>query len=259
VTALSVNLNKVALLRNARDTAIPDLATHARWSLEAGAAGITVHPRPDQRHIRADDCRHLAPLLAGLGVEFNIEGNPEAGPRHSDRVGVSDYPGFIALATELRPAQCTLVPDSDAQLTSDHGFDLTVQGDTVATHVAALRALNIRVSLFMDPDPVQIRLAADLGCDRVELYTEAYARAVGGPEEAEQLRRFRSAADAALDAGLGVNAGHDLNLRNLPVLRSAIPELLEVSIGHALTVDALRLGWKAAVRAYLDALGHSPG
>lgn len=253
MTALSVNLNKIALLRNSRDTRSPDVPSHARLCIDAGADGITVHPRPDQRHIRASDCRELAAMLT---VEFNMEGNPFTGPRASDRSGVDDYPGFLALVRELRPAQCTLVPDGDEQLTSDHGFDLTRDGDRVAPVVQELRGLGVRVSLFMDPDPAQMPLAAAIGADRVELYTESYAHAFAtGQDAAGVLDGFRAAADAAAAAGLGINAGHDLNLENLPPFRAAIPDLLEVSIGHALTVDALRLGLAATVQAYQRALG----
>lgn len=252
--ALSVNLNKVALIRNSRDTSIPDVPEHATLCIDAGADGITVHPRPDQRHIRADDCRQLAAMLT---VEFNIEGNPFAGPRASDRKGVSDYPGFMELIRELRPAQCTLVPDGDAQLTSDHGFDLHTQADALAPVLAELRALGVRSSLFMDPVPEQMAIAASIGADRIELYTESFAEAVScGRGVQECFERFQKTADAALEAGLGVNAGHDLNLQNLPVFRK-LPGLMEVSIGHALTVDALRMGMPAAVKAYREALAGS--
>ena len=252
MTALSVNLNKIALIRNSRDTRSPDVPSHAQLCIDAGADGITVHPRPDQRHIRAGDCRELAAMLT---VEFNIEGNPFAGPRRSERAGVDDYPGFLPLVRETRPAQCTLVPDGDAQLTSDHGFDLHRDGERLAPLVEELKGLGIRVSLFMDPEPAQMALAADIGADRIELYTESYARAFAtGDDVATVLARFRAAAEAAQAAGLGVNAGHDLNLENLPPFCAAIPGLLEVSIGHALTVDALRLGLAETVRAYQRAL-----
>lgn len=252
MTALSVNLNKIALIRNSRDTRNPDIPRHAQICIDAGAEGITVHPRPDQRHIRVQDCHDLAAMLT---VEFNIEGNPMTGPRKSDRRGVSDYPGFMALVREIRPVQCTLVPDGDAQLTSDHGFDLKRDGDRVAPLVEELQALGIRTSLFMDPDPEQIRLAAETGTDRIELYTESYARAFanGGDVEAE-LQRYIQAAEAAADVGLGLNAGHDLDLHNLPLF-TRVPNLLEVSIGHALTVDALNMGLSRAVAAYQRALG----
>jgi pyridoxine 5-phosphate synthase len=252
MTALSVNLNKIALIRNSRDTRNPDIPLHAQLCIDAGADGITVHPRPDQRHIRVQDCHDLAAMLS---VEFNIEGNPMTGPRKSDRAGVSDYPGFMALVREIRPAQATLVPDGDNQLTSDHGFDLHRDGDRIAPLVAELKALGIRTSLFMDPEPAQMRLAAELGADRVELYTESYARAYANRTEIDAvLQRYIRAAEAAAEAGLGVNAGHDLDLHNLPAF-SRVPGLLEVSIGHALTVDALRLGLAGAIAAYQRALG----
>jgi pyridoxine 5-phosphate synthase len=220
--------------------------------IAAGADGITVHPRPDQRHIRASDCLELAAMLT---VEFNIEGNPMAGPRRSDRAGVGDYPGFMQLVRDIRPAQCTLVPDGDQQLTSDHGFDLKRDGEQVAPLVAELKALGIRTSLFMDPDPEQIRLAAQLGADRIELYTESYARAYRDQADLEAVfRRFVVAAETAAEAGLGLNAGHDLDLDNLPRF-ATVPGLLEVSIGHALTVDAIRMGLANAVAAYQRALG----
>ena len=252
--ALSVNLNKIALIRNSRDTTNPDIPAHAQMCIDAGADGITVHPRPDQRHIRADDCFDLAAMLK---VEFNIEGNPMTGPRKSERAGVGDYPGFMALVKAIRPAQCTLVPDGDGQLTSDHGFDLKRDGERVAPLVQELQALGIRTSLFMDPDPEQIRLAAQTGTDRIELYTESYAAAYSHPDPVEPVfRTFMEAAEVAAEEGLGLNAGHDLDLNNLPRF-AGIPGLLEVSIGHALTVDAIRLGLANAVAAYQAALGNS--
>jgi len=253
VIALSVNLNKIALIRNSRDTTNPDIPQHAQMCIDAGADGITVHPRPDQRHIRVDDCFDLARMLK---VEFNIEGNPMTGPRHSDRQGVSDYPGFIELVKEIRPAQCTLVPDGDGQLTSDHGFDLKRDGDTVAPLVQELKALGIRTSLFMDPDPEQIRLAAQTGADRIELYTESYATAFREQNNVDAvLHQFIEAAEVAGEEGLGLNAGHDLDLHNLPLF-TRVPGLLEVSIGHALTVDAIRLGLANTVHAYREILGN---
>ena len=250
--ALSVNLNKIALIRNSRDTTNPDVPQHAQMCIDAGADGITVHPRPDQRHIRAQDCFDLAAMLE---VEFNIEGNPFTGPRASERDGVTDYPGFMDLVREIRPAQCTLVPDTDGQLTSDHGFNLKQDGDRVAPLVAELQSLGIRTSLFMDPEPEQIRLAAQTGTDRIELYTESYADAVKtGSNTDEVFKRFVHAAEVAAEEGLGLNAGHDLDLVNLPRF-ATIPGLLEVSIGHALTVDAIRMGLANAVAAYQQALG----
>ena len=250
--ALSVNLNKIALIRNSRDTTNPDIPQHAQMCIDAGADGITVHPRPDQRHIRVDDCLDLAKMLT---VEFNIEGNPMTAPRTSDRRGVSDYPGFMALVKEIRPAQCTLVPDGDGQLTSDHGFDLKRDGDTIAPLVQELKSLGIRTSLFMDPDPEQIRLAAQTGTDRIELYTESYADAYRSQTNLDAvLRRYIEAAEVAADEGLGLNAGHDLDLHNLARF-ATVPGLLEVSIGHAFTVDAIRLGLTNTVKAYRSILG----
>ena len=251
--ALSVNLNKIALIRNSRDTTNPSVPEHASMCIAAGADGITVHPRPDQRHIRASDCFELAAML---DVEFNIEGNPMAGPRKSERSGVGDYPGFMELVREIRPAQCTLVPDGDNQLTSDHGFDLKRDGETVAPLVEELKGLGIRTSLFMDPEPEQIRLAAQVGADRIELYTESYARAFATGENLDSIfGQFVAAAETAAEAGLGLNAGHDLDLHNLPRF-ATVPGLLEVSIGHALTVDAIRMGLANAVAAYQQALGN---
>ena len=251
--ALSVNLNKIALIRNSRDTTNPSVPEHASMCIAAGADGITVHPRPDQRHIRASDCFELAAML---DVEFNIEGNPMAGPRKSERSGVGDYPGFMELVREIRPAQCTLVPDGDNQLTSDHGFDLKRDGETVAPLVEELKGLGIRTSLFMDPEPEQIRLAAQVGADRIELYTESYARAFANGENLDSvLGQFIAAAETAAESGLGLNAGHDLDLHNLPRF-ATVPGLLEVSIGHALTVDAIRMGLANAVAAYQQALGN---
>lgn len=250
--ALSVNLNKIALIRNSRDTTNPDIPEHARMCIDAGADGITVHPRPDQRHIRVRDCFDLAAML---DVEFNIEGNPFTGPCASERISVEDYPGFMALAREIRPTQCTLVPDGDGQLTSDHGFDLTRDGERIAPLVQELQSLGIRTSLFMDPDPEQIRLAAQTGTDRIELYTETYARAFRLNENLDTVfQQFVRAAEVAAEVGLGLNAGHDLDLYNLPRF-ATVQGLQEVSIGHALTVDAIRMGLAPAIAAYQGALG----
>lgn len=252
--ALSVNLNKIALIRNSRDTTSPSVTAHASMCLDAGADGITVHPRPDQRHIRASDCFELAAILPA-GVELNIEGNPFAGPRPSGRNGVGDYPGFMELVREIRPAQCTLVPDGDGQLTSDHGFDLTVDGDRVAPIVAELKSLGIRVSLFMDPVGEQLELARAVGSNRVELYTEPYADACKAGDNSEAVfAQFCEAATLCGELGLGVNAGHDLDLHNLTRF-ATLPGLLEVSIGHALTVDSIAMGLANAVAAYQKCLG----
>ena len=250
--ALSININKIALIRNSRPGSYHDLVLHAQRINAAGADGITVHPRPDQRHIRASDVPALA---AALAVELNVEGNPFAGPSRSNRADVDDYPGFMALIEAVRPAQCTLVPDSDGQLTSDHGFDLRRDAIRLAPLVSRMHALGCRVSLFMDPEPEQIRLAAELGADRIELYTGPYAAAVDrGASASEVIGPWRESALAAREVGLGLNAGHDLNLVNLPAF-SKIPGLLEVSIGHAFTVDCLEMGMTATVRAYQQALG----
>ena len=175
MTDLSINLNKIALIRNSRVTQYPSVLAHAKMCIAAGADGITVHPRPDQRHIRASDCFELA---QNINVELNIEGNPFAPPMKSSRDDVGDYPGFMQLIHEIKPAQCTLVPDGNDQLTSDHGFDLTANGAKLKPIIDQLLSLGVRISLFMNPDPEQIKLAAKLGAHRVELYTQAYADAV---------------------------------------------------------------------------------
>lgn len=242
---LSVNLNKIALIRNSREGNYPDVTAFGRLSLDAGAAGLTVHPRPDQRHITPDDVRNLAALRTEYPrTEFNIEGNPFAPTRGT-------YPGLIELVAETNPEQCTLVPDNDAQKTSDHGFDLKTDGERLIPLIEKLHSLGARVSLFMDPDPEQIALAKQIGADRIELYTGPYAWAFGrNKEEGEQqFLLHKAAAETALLCGLGINAGHDLNLQNLP-LYSQLPGLQEVSIGHALTVDALLMGYSEAVAAY---------
>ncbi len=243
--SLSVNLNKVALLRNSRLDNNPDIAEFAQLSIDAGAQGLTAHPRPDQRHIRVSDIALLSQIAQTNGVEFNIEGNPFAAAR-------DDYPGLLPLVSEGRPDQCTLVPDGDSQLTSDHGFNLKQDGERLKPIVDTLRSQGIRVSLFMDPDLEQIQLAKQVGADRIELYTGPYAAAFArGREEGEALfEQHAIAASFAQSIGLGVNAGHDLSLDNLP-LYARLPGLLEVSIGHALTADALRMGFKEAVSAYL--------
>lgn len=244
-TALSVNLNKIALIRNSREGNYPDVVAHGKICLAAGADGLTVHPRPDQRHIRPHDVYDLAELLKdNHKAEFNIEGNPFA-----EKIG--DFPGFIKLVLDTKPEQCTLVPDSNDQLTSDHGFDLKKSGETLKPILDQLKTAGVRVSLFMDPDLEQIELAKKLGADRIELYTGPYAEAYKHQDEKfEQLfQRYYAAAEHAAKIGIGLNAGHDLNLDNLTHFRK-VPELLEVSIGHALTVDAIAMGLHNAVRAY---------
>jgi pyridoxine 5-phosphate synthase len=247
MTALSVNLNKIALLRNSREGNYPNVVEHAQLCIDQGVEGITVHPRPDQRHIRPSDVRQLAALLSPLAdVEFNIEGNPFA-------PAMADYPGFIELVEETQPDQCTLVPDGDDQLTSDHGFDLTSSGEQLTPVIQRLQQQGMRVSLFMDPDLEQIKLASQIGADRIELYTGPYA-AVWGTDQLQAIfEQHLAAADLATELGMGVNAGHDLNLDNLTKFAS-IPDLLEVSIGHAFTVDSLAMGMANAVQAYRELL-----
>ena len=240
MTKLSVNVNKVATLRNTRALDIPSVLRLSRVALDAGAHGITVHPRPDQRHIRPPDVYDIARLLREHypGAELNIEGNP--------------FIEYVRFARDVRPTQCTLVPDSPDARTSDHGWDLSNPDARLGAVIDELKGYGCRVSLFMDPLPEQMFRAARLGADRVELYTEPYAAAfkAGDPNAAEP---YASAARAAAVAGLGVNAGHDLNLDNLPPLVRRIPNLLEVSIGHALIADALELGMAETVRRYLAA------
>ncbi|WP_096087738.1 pyridoxine 5'-phosphate synthase [Agaribacterium haliotis] len=244
--ALSVNLNKVALLRNARTDNNPDLLDFADIALDAGAAGLTAHPRPDQRHIRASDILPLATKARERGVEFNMEGNPFC-------EALGDYPGFLELVRGAKPAQCTLVPDANNQLTSDHGFNLNKDGGKLEPIIAELKQLGCRVSLFMDPDLDQIGLAAGVGADRIELYTGPYALAFSQSSSAADavFKQHCDAAEHAHSLGLGINAGHDLNLANLKQY-CRLPKLAEVSIGHALTADALRMGFAGAVRAYAD-------
>ena len=245
-TQLSVNVNKVALVRNTRHLGIPSVTRAAQLCLQAGAHGITVHPRPDARHIRADDVHALAALMRGWpGREFNIEGNP-----------TQNLMDFIRA---VRPAQATFVPDSEDQFTSDHGWDLADAG--VAARLRPLidecQGLGVRVSLFMDPLPELMAAARAVGAERVELYTEPYAAAWGTSDQAAQLQRYAVAAQAALDAGLGVNAGHDLNLHNLGTFVARVPGLLEVSIGHAFIADALERGYAATTEAYLSCIAQA--
>ncbi len=247
--SLSVNLNKIALIRNSRDGNFPNINDFAKLCIDAGVDGLTVHPRPDQRHIRPDDVRLLATMCKEANIEFNIEGNPFAPPRGS-------YPGLLALVEETNPTQCTLVPDSDSQLTSDHGFDMEQNGEVLRPILTQLRSLGVRSSLFLDPAPKQIQMAQEAGADRIELYTGPYAWAYEqSPETAQPI--FDQHCEAALFAqklGLGINAGHDLNLKNMAQYRT-LPGLQEVSIGHALTVDALLMGFTVTVKEYLAVCG----
>ena len=245
-TALSVNLNKVALVRNTRHLGIPSVTRAATLCLEAGAQGITVHPRPDERHIRAADVSDLAQLLkAWPQREFNIEGNP--------------FQNLMAFVREFRPHQCTFVPDSEGQFTSDHGWNLAHDADRLRPLIAEAQSLGVRVSLFMDADASAMPAAKAVGADRVELYTEPFAAAWGTPQQDAELARFALAAQAALDAGLGVNAGHDLNRDNLAAFVQRVPGVSEVSIGHALIADALEMGYRATVMAYLACVGVDQG
>lgn len=238
-TALSVNLNKVALLRNARGRDFPSVEAFAHSALQAGAVGVTIHPRPDQRHARYSDVSMLKTLLADYpDCELNIEGNPDE--------------AFLEVVMAVKPHQCTLVPDAPDQITSDHGWDLSQSAERLAPILAQLKAEGIRSSVFMDPEPSAMAAAAAVGADRVELYTESYAEAYAQQATDLQatLSTYAESAKAAHAAGLGVNAGHDLDLRNLPAFLRAVPEVLEVSIGHALTVESLWQGWEATVSQY---------
>ena len=240
-TALSVNLNKVALIRNTRHLGIPSVVKAAAICIEAGANGITVHPRPDARHIRSSDVHDLHALLRHHPeVEFNIEGNP--------------FHNLMDFVRTLRPHQATFVPDGEGQFTSDHGWSFPQDADRLRPLIAEARALGVRVNLFMDPDPQSMAAARAIGADRIELYTETYASTWATPRKHGVLAQFAAAANAATAAGLGVNAGHDLNAENLPDFLAAVPGVLEVSIGHALISDALELGYPATIQRYLQAI-----
>ena len=242
-TSLSVNLNKVALVRNTRHLGIPSVTRAATLCLQAGANGITVHPRPDERHIRASDVPELAKLLkAWPDREFNIEGNP----LHN----LMDVVGSL-VAQQLPVHQVTFVPDTEGQFTSDHGWIFPADAAVLKPLIDQAHAWGLRVSLFMDADASAMAAAKAVGADRVELYTEPYAAAWGTPDQVAQLARFAKASQAALDVGLGVNAGHDLNRDNLTAFIAQVPGVSEVSIGHALISDALELGYSATIKDYL--------
>jgi pyridoxine 5-phosphate synthase len=244
MTRLSVNLNKVALLRNSRTLGIPSVVRAGRTALDAGAHGITVHPRPDERHIRTADVHELAKLLKSYpDAEFNVEGNP--------------FENALDLVRAVRPHQFTMVPDDPQAYTSDHGWDLDRDAGRLAPVIAEVKKLGVRVSLFMDASAGSMAAAGRAGADRVELYTEPYAQAFGTGLQAEIVSRFTAAARAAADAGIGVNAGHDLNQQNLAEFLAAVPGVLEVSIGHALIADALDDGLAQTVRNYLAAIGRT--
>ncbi len=241
-TVLSVNLNAVAQLRNRRNLPWPNVVEMGRTALQAGAYGLTIHPRPDQRHIRFSDIEPLHALIENEfpAAEFNIEGYPT---EH-----------FMELVFQTRPAQVTLVPDDPAQATSDHGWDFQSSHNFLAPLVAQLKADKMRVALFADPDPQQLKWAVDTGCDRVELYTGPYGATYADPVAAQrELDRLAETANAARELGLEVNAGHDLTVQNLPPLVRHIPHLAEVSIGHGLTAEALQCGMEQAVKRFLTA------
>lgn len=245
MTRLSVNLNKVALLRNSRTLGIPSVVRAATIVLDAGARGLTVHPRPDERHIRPHDVFDLAELLRSYTtpinpIEYNIEGNP--------------FENLLDYARKVLPNQCTLVPDDPAQFTSDHGWDLARDAQRLKPIISELKSLHIRVSLFMDAAPECMAQAADVGADCVELYTEPYAKAYGTPDQVKVIAQYAAAAEAARAAGLLVNAGHDLNRANLVPFLAGVYPVAEVSIGHALVADALELGLAATVHEYTAAI-----
>ncbi len=240
-TQLSVNVNKVALVRNTRHVGYPSVTRAAELCLKAGAAGITVHPRPDERHIRKEDVFEIAELMRlWPGREYNIEGNP--------------FHNLMEFIRAVKSHQATFVPDSEDQSTSDHGWQFPQDAARLRPLIDECRALGVRVSLFMDPVPEQMAACKAVGADRVELYTETWASAFGTTSQAQVLAQFSAAAQAARDAGLGVNAGHDLTQANLVPLMDAIPFIAEVSIGHAFVADALEVGYAEAVKAYTAAL-----
>ena len=238
---LSVNVNKVATLRNSRGGRVPGVLDAVNVCVNAGAPGITVHPRADQRHITPVDVREIAAVLKSLPrpVEYNLEGDPR--------------PGFLDLVAEVRPAQCTLVPVKPGEVTSQAGWSPATPAAVLEKAVTDLKRLGIRVSLFIDPVPDAVRWAADRGGDRVELYTEPFARAFNTMEGERSFKTYAAAAELADSLGMGVNAGHDLDLHNLELFRR-LPHLAEVSIGHALISHALFVGLQKSVREYLDAL-----
>ncbi len=255
-TELSVNVNKIAWLRNARNGNEPNVGSACTKIIKAGAAGITVHPRPDQRHIRPDDVYELSTITTSFNVVYNIEGNPTTGPQRNG------YPGFMNLVRDTRPTQCTLVPDESSQLTSDHGWDLreSKNMETVSYYVNELHELGCRVSIFVDADPEIVKLAHHTKTDRIELFTGPWATAVAngginGSGATQWLAKYVEAGGAAHELGIGVNAGHDLNLHNVAEFCRAV-NVAEVSIGHALIADALDHGLEPVVQKYLDTIRH---
>ena len=246
MTALSVNVNKIATLRNSRGGDIPDMLTAVNTCIAAGAQGITVHPREDERHIKPADVQDIAERLIEINTEklTNIEYNIEGDPR----------PDLIDMVIRTKPTQCTLVPVVTGEVTSHTVWDIRKDGDMLQPIIAALKDTDIRVSLFSGTDVEQVTMMRDIGTDRIELYTASYAMAETETEVEREFALLESAATKALDLGLGINAGHDLNLDNLPLMQK-LPGLLEVSIGHYLMADALYIGMEAAVKAYRQALG----
>ncbi|MBP9088559.1 MAG: pyridoxine 5'-phosphate synthase [Kofleriaceae bacterium] len=241
--SLSVNLNKVALLRNSRGATNPGPLLAAKTCLDSGAYGITLHWRGDNRHTRIDDVRAIRTLCTERGAEFNLEGD--------------DREELVALAIELKVTQFTLVPVKPGEVTSDHGWDLPRQHAQIAPIITRVKAAGIRTAIFMDAIAANMAAAAATGCDRVELYTEPYAAAWGTPQQALALAELAAAARAAVQAGMQVNAGHDLNLLNTPTVAREVPEIVEASIGHALIADALYLGLRETVQRYVRAChGH---
>ena len=243
MTVLSVNLNAVAQLRNRRDLPWPSVTGMARVVLDAGASGITIHPRPDERHIRLTDVHELEALLRAEypSAEYNIEGYPSE--------------EFLALVEQVAPDQVTFVPDDPQQATSDHGWDIAANRGVLEPAIARMKAAGIRISLFVDEDPNVPAEAKAIGADRVELYTGPYGGTYGTEEGDRHLMLLAATAGAAHAAGLVVNAGHDLTLENLPVFMQVMPEIAEVSIGHGITADALLMGFPEAVRRYRTVLG----
>ena len=241
MTVLSVNLNKIALLRNSRGRDYPNVVDFAQRFIRLGVRGITVHPRQDERHITRQDTADLGQLISGLDeIEFNVEGYPSE--------------DFLALVEKTGPDQCTLVPDSPTQLTSDHGWDLTKHMEQVRETCTRLRSARIRPAIFLDPDVEQVRLAAQSGTERIELYTEEYASSYGTADAEAVFNRYREAAGLARELGLGLNAGHDLDLANLASFLE-IDGILEVSIGHALTIESIEQGMDEVIRKYLEICG----
>ncbi len=238
MTKLSVNVNKVALLRNSRDSGFPNLIEFVKMAVDSGADGVTVHPRPDQRHTTIRDVAAITEFLKTINasIEFNIEGNP--------------FHNLISIVDQYPPTQCTFVPDSIDTLTSNEGWDLVKNGDLLHPIIQKLKGRGVRVSLFVDPNPKNIRLAAELGADRVELYTEPYSKAFGHGNPDHELDRYVKSGRIAKEVGLGLNAGHDLNKENLPLFLNAVQGIDEVSIGHAIIVDSLKKGFSNTISEY---------